>query len=169
MATGRKSRRRCTPEAHFKRTASHARQDHGTRNTISLLVDNTLPTSDPSATNCRRHSWWPLVRSTRASATLSLIVCVTTVDGPCAQRRPQTRKQAVHDTMNFNTPSCANSHCSHRETLTVAHKITQTTKRATAGANLKGTGREGALLRDVYGSITPKETCTCRVRAHGGG
>ena len=37
------------------------------------------------------------------------------------------------------------------------------------GVNPKGAGRKGALLRDVYGDLTPKEKCTCRVRAHGGG
>ena len=37
------------------------------------------------------------------------------------------------------------------------------------GVNPKGAGRNGALLRDVYGDLTPKEKCTCRVRAHGGG
>ena len=35
--------------------------------------------------------------------------------------------------------------------------------------NPKGAGRQWALLRDVYGDLTPKEKCTCRVRAHGGG
>ena len=35
--------------------------------------------------------------------------------------------------------------------------------------NPKGTRRKGALLLDVYGDLTPKEKCTCRVRAHGGG
>ena len=35
--------------------------------------------------------------------------------------------------------------------------------------NPKGTGRKGALLRDVYGELTPKEKRTSRVRAHGGG
>ena len=37
------------------------------------------------------------------------------------------------------------------------------------GVNPKGAGRKGALLLDVYGDLTPKEKCTCRVRAHGGG
>ena len=37
------------------------------------------------------------------------------------------------------------------------------------GVNPKGTGRKGALLLDVYDDLTPKEKCTCRVRAHGGG
>ena len=40
---------------------------------------------------------------------------------------------------------------------------------ASLGVNPKGTGRKGALLLDVYGDLTPKEKCTCRVRAHGGG
>ena len=35
--------------------------------------------------------------------------------------------------------------------------------------NPKGAGRKFSLLRDVYGVLTPKEKCTCRVRAHGGG
>ena len=33
----------------------------------------------------------------------------------------------------------------------------------------KGAGERRALLLDVYGELTPKEKCTCRVRAHGGG
>ena len=33
----------------------------------------------------------------------------------------------------------------------------------------KGGGAKGALLRDASGDMTPKETCTCRVRARGGG
>ena len=37
------------------------------------------------------------------------------------------------------------------------------------GVEPKGGQAEGALLRGVYGDITRKETCTCRVRAHGGG
>ena len=36
------------------------------------------------------------------------------------------------------------------------------------GVNPKGAGRKEALLMDVYGDLTPKEKCTCRVRAHGG-
>ena len=40
---------------------------------------------------------------------------------------------------------------------------------AACGVNPKGAGRKGALLLDVYGDLTPKEKCTCRVRAHGGG
>ena len=41
--------------------------------------------------------------------------------------------------------------------------------KALPGVNPKGAGRKGALLLDVYGDLTPKEKCTCRVRAHGGG
>ena len=29
--------------------------------------------------------------------------------------------------------------------------------------------RKVALLRDVFGDLTPKQKCTCRVRAQGGG
>ena len=35
--------------------------------------------------------------------------------------------------------------------------------------NPKGAGRKGVVFGYVYGDISPKETCTCRVRAHGGG
>ena len=41
--------------------------------------------------------------------------------------------------------------------------------KCSGGVNPKGAGRKGAHLKDVYGDVTPKEKCTCRVRAHGGG
>ena len=33
-------------------------------------------------------------------------------------------------------------------------------KQSVCGVNPKGAGRKGALLRDVYGDLTPKEKCT---------
>ena len=72
----------------------------------------------------------------------------------------------MRDWVPVSCPKCTSS--AHHCTVSVEGHVLALMNHV-GGLNPKEAERKEVLFGDVYGDITPKETCTCRVRAHGGG